>query len=103
VNVLLVTVVATTVATVLALVVLGLFVRRRAKVVVDDLTLLQQRVQPDLERLQRDADLTAREWARIAEAADRIGGRSPADPDHFAGPRVTDPGDPSPGPDPDVR
>jgi hypothetical protein len=89
VNVPLVTLIVTVSVTILALVVLALFVRRRILVIAGDLDQLRTRVLPDLERLQRDGEIAARELDRIAETASSIGRRADHEADvGLAGPRA---------------
>lgn len=64
--------ICTALVTLGALVVLLWSVVRRTSTVVADLTALQERIGPDLERLRRDADITARELEQVSASLERL-------------------------------
>jgi predicted PurR-regulated permease PerM len=89
----LVILICTALVTVAGLVVLVWSVARRTSSMVADLTALQERIGPDLDRLRRDADITARELEELSASLDRLQearrsakGRTPSPP----GPRADD-------------
>jgi len=81
----------TALATLLVLAVTFLFVARRMRGVAEQVTAIERQIMPEIERLQADLEVTAREWERIegrgdAEATDRVepapsGNRSDGDGD----------------------
>ncbi len=62
----------TAVLTLAALVVVVWTVVRRTTAVAADLVALQERLGPDLERLRRDADITARELEQVSASLERL-------------------------------
>jgi predicted PurR-regulated permease PerM len=64
--------ICTALVTLGALVVLLWSVVRRTSTVVADLTALQERIGPDLEKLRRDADITARELEQVSASLERL-------------------------------
>jgi predicted PurR-regulated permease PerM len=64
--------ICTALVTLGALAVLLWSVVRRTSSVVADLTALQERIGPDLERLRRDADITARELEQVSASLERL-------------------------------
>lgn len=58
--------------TLAALIVILWTVVRRTTAVAADLSALQERITPDLERLQRDADIAARELEQVSASLERL-------------------------------
>ena len=58
--------------TLVALLVILWAVVRRTTAVAADLSALQERIAPDLERLQRDADIAARELEQVSASLERL-------------------------------
>ena len=64
---------AAAVVTVVALVVIVVSVVRSMRELGRDLLVIRERVLPDLERLQRDAEVTAAELDRVSTSIEQIG------------------------------
>ncbi|MEX0592591.1 MAG: hypothetical protein WD358_06320 [Nitriliruptoraceae bacterium] len=60
----------TALATLLVLAVTFLFVARRMRGVVEQVTAIERQIMPEIERLQSDLEVRAREWERIGGSGD---------------------------------
>ena len=63
----------TALATLLLLAVTFLFVARRMRGVFEQVTAIERQIMPEIERLQADLEISAREWERIGGGGDAEG------------------------------